>query len=200
MKRLFPLIVSLLLCSIGFAANEIEFVYPSGSTLYAVVRQPSTVKVWDAGTSVWDTWADGDVGDYDIPMTDNRGDYYTATFPGSISSGSYSVSVYVQAGASPAVSDEILGMGPMVWTGSVPRTIANASLASDGLDSVSIAQPTTVPATFREMLIAIYLRFFSQVTMTTTKLTVYDTSGTAITEQTLSDDGTTQTIGVATAP
>lgn len=183
----------------AWAANEIEFVYPSGSTLYALVRQPSTAKVWDAGTAAWDTWADGDIGDYDIPMTDQSGDYYTATFPATIGSGSYTVSIYLQAGGAPATSDSLLGVGPIVWTGSAPRTLANAALASDGLDSIPVTEPAAVATSFREMLVAIWLRFYSEVRMTQTALTVYNTSGTAITQQTLADDGTTQTIGEASA-
>jgi hypothetical protein len=71
-------------------------------------------------------------------------------------------------------------------------------LASDGLDSVSTAAPTGVASNFREMVVALFRRFYGKVTMTTTALKTYDDAGTGIiTTQAVSDDGTTQTQGKA---
>jgi hypothetical protein len=205
LTHIFPIliasaIIALAICALAKAANEIEFVYPSGSTLYAIVRQPSTAKVWDAGSSLWDTWSDGDIGDYDIPLTDNSGDYYGATFPAAITVGSYTATIYERAGASPAVTDEILGCGSIPWTGTAVRTLGTVSLGSDGLDSISMTEPAAVATNFREAILAIWMRFYEKVTMTSSLLKVYNSGGTAITQQTLSDDSTTQTMQKATAP
>jgi hypothetical protein len=46
-------------------------------------------------------------------------------------------------------------------------------LASDGLDDISIVEPTGRASNFREMLIQLYMRFFNKVDKTTSKIRVY---------------------------
>lgn len=71
-------------------------------------------------------------------------------------------------------------------------------LASDGLDSISTTGPAGVAANFREMVVQLWRRFFGKSTLTADTLTTYDDAGTtAATEQTVSDDETTQTMGKA---
>ena len=51
-------------------ANEIKFGYPKGSNLYARVFNDSG-QVWNtSGTPAFENWADGNVTDYDIALTD----------------------------------------------------------------------------------------------------------------------------------
>lgn len=71
-------------------------------------------------------------------------------------------------------------------------------LASDGLDSIAVTRPSTVAATFPQMLIQLYWRFFGKVTKTSTQIKNYAADGsTVVTTQTISDDNTTQTQGAA---
>lgn len=72
------------------------------------------------------------------------------------------------------------------------------SLSSSGLDSISITAPTSVATNFREMMVQVWRRYFKKATMTTTELKTFaDNGSTVITTQTVSDDGTTQTVNAA---
>jgi hypothetical protein len=197
MKRTLTILAIVLLALPAFAANEIEFLYPSGSSLYALIRRPADSKVWNATTVAWATWSDASVKDYNVPLTDHSGGYYSGTFPAT-TAGSYTVGVYVRAGSNPATSDGIVGLGPVVWTGTAARTLASAKMDTDGLDSVSTTYPTGVASNFREMLVQTWLRFFGKTAMTATAVTTYAANGTTVlTTQAVSDNGTIQTQGAA---
>ena len=71
-------------------------------------------------------------------------------------------------------------------------------LASDGLDDIDTTELTTIPANFKEMILALYNKEYGYVNMTTEEEKVYDSSGNVISTQLLSDDGTTQTREAAT--
>ncbi len=74
-----------------------------------------------------------------------------------------------------------------------------ATLAPDGLDAIATAAPAGASATFPQMLVRLYRRFFAKATQTATQLKTYGDDGTTIlTTQSLSDDGTTLTQSAAT--
>lgn len=71
-------------------------------------------------------------------------------------------------------------------------------LASTGLDSIATTAPAGVASNFREMLVAVWRRYYKKATMTSTQIKTYADDGTTvITTQTVSDDGTTQTVGAS---
>lgn len=71
-------------------------------------------------------------------------------------------------------------------------------LASDGLDSVSVAAPSGVATNFREMLVQLWRRFFKKSTLTESQLKTYaDNGSTVLTTQSVTDDDVTQTQGDA---
>lgn len=74
---------------------------------------------------------------------------------------------------------------------------AGYGLASDGLDQIPIT--TSGPATnWRQMLVMVYRRFFRKSTLTSSQLKTYQDDGsTLLTTQSVSDDGTTQTVNDA---
>jgi len=89
------------------------------------------------------------------------------------------------------------------------RTIATAAyfdpaaddvnLASTGLDNIAATEVDGVANTFREMIVQMWQRFFLKATATGTAITTYKADGTTVnTTQTVSNDGTTQTVGEAT--
>jgi hypothetical protein len=106
-------------------AREISLGAPSGNTRYCIIRRPSDVLVWNGSTFA--TWADANIGTYDIPLTDNGGDFYTADFPTDITQGNYYVIFYLQAGASPATNDVIGDSILQYWTGSALISGAGSS-------------------------------------------------------------------------
>jgi hypothetical protein len=99
-------------------SNEIHIDYSSGSTLYAVIRN-GVGQVWYAGGQVFETWGTGGrtANDYDISLTDKGGNRYVGDFDNNISAGRYSIQVFVQAGANPADSDNLVGGDEIVWSG-----------------------------------------------------------------------------------
>ena len=97
-------------------SNELVFAFDKSSTLYARVFD-STGKVWNtSGTPAFETWANGNVTDYDIALTDKTSGQYIGDFP-STTAGRYKVNIYLRAGASPAITDTVLGTGEMLWDG-----------------------------------------------------------------------------------
>jgi len=99
-------------------ANEIHVDYTSGSALYAVVRN-SVGEVWYAGGQVFEAWGTGShaADDYDISLTDKSGSRYVGSFDSNIPAGRYSIQLFLQAGANPADSDNLVGGGEIVWSG-----------------------------------------------------------------------------------
>jgi hypothetical protein len=100
-------------------ADEIHIDYSSGNTLYAVVRDAAG-NVWYTSGQVFEVWGtDGhDADDYDIVLTDKDGDRYVGSFDGNIPAGRYSIQVFLQAGAIPVDSDDLLAGEQIIWTGS----------------------------------------------------------------------------------
>lgn len=87
------------------------------------------------------------------------------------------------------------------WVTATSVTVSDKtgfSLASDGLDSISITAPSGVASNFREMMVQVWRRFFKKTTATSSAITTFaDDGSTTVTSQTVSDDGTTQTQGSA---
>lgn len=97
-------------------ANEIIVAFDKGSTLYARVFN-SSGQVWNtSGTPAFENWADGNVGDYDITLTDKTSGQYIGDFP-TTAAGRYKVNAYLRAGASPAVTDTVTHTGEILWDG-----------------------------------------------------------------------------------
>ena len=99
-------------------ANEIHVNYASGNTLYAVVRNV-TGDVWYVEGQVFEIWGAGGrtADDYDIALTDKSGSRYVGSFDSNIPSGTYSIQVFLQAGANPANSDTFIACEEIVWSG-----------------------------------------------------------------------------------
>lgn len=98
-------------------ANELKASYNGSANLYAIVRRQSDGYVWN-GTA-FEAWADGSIGNYDIPLTASGGDLYMADFPTAIITAAYYyVDYYIRAGGSPATSDLRIDGERINWNGS----------------------------------------------------------------------------------
>tara|TARA_R100000808_G_scaffold7070_1_gene20777 strand:- start:2596 stop:3258 length:663 start_codon:yes stop_codon:yes gene_type:complete len=128
-----------------------EIVFPSGvtgQTLYGVVRSFANT-VWNG--SSFESYASGNWGNYDIALTEQgSSSVYVGTFPGSISAGSYHVTVYRQAGGSVAETDPVIGSGGLEWTGSAVLVHFNAS--SDTVDVGKVSGDSTAADNLEAML------------------------------------------------
>ena len=108
-------------------ANEIRATYDSGQSLYVLIFD-STGQVWDAAGSNWENYAAAQQDNYDIPLSETAtySGQYRGTFPAAISSGMYSVVLFLQAGGTPASTDDRVGdTGIMHWDGSAEITVAD---------------------------------------------------------------------------
>lgn len=95
-------------------AGEIYHSYDSSYTLYAVIYDATdSYKVYNFTTAAFEAWSDGNIGDYDLPMTAS-GDMHYADFP-DLDEGLYIVHVRVQAGGSPNVDDIPVAQGRLYW-------------------------------------------------------------------------------------
>ncbi len=130
--------------SAAFGDGEIHVPYWSGSTLYMIRHQPNgDVFLSDGlGDEVHGTGG-RDADDYDIPMTESGGSgHYVGNFDTltNIGAGIYYFDIFVQAGGSPADSDQPAGFwGSIRWTGTAEDLGATAAAltAHDGkLDTV----------------------------------------------------------------
>jgi hypothetical protein len=99
-------------------SNEIHIDYTSGNTLYAVVRN-GTGEVWYSSGQIFEPWGTNSrtADYYDISLADKGGSRYVGNFDGNIPAGRYSVQVFLQAGATPADSDNFVGSDKIVWSG-----------------------------------------------------------------------------------
>ena len=104
-------------------ANEIHLDYASGNTVYAVVRN-SAGQVWYPAGAVFESWGTNghNADNYDIQLTDRNGSRYAGNFDANIPAGRYTIQMFLQAGANPADSDELIGGARIIWTGSAELT------------------------------------------------------------------------------
>jgi hypothetical protein len=80
----------------------------------------------------------------------------------------------------------------------VAEVTGDVTLSSTGLDNIPITQPSGVATTFREVVVQTWRRFFKKATLTSSNLKTYNDAGSEITDQSVSNDGTTETIADAT--
>ncbi len=99
-------------------SNEIHIHYSSASTLYVVIRNGAG-EVWYSPEQVFEVWGTDSrtANDYDISLTDKGGSMYVGDFDENIPAGRYWVQAFLQAGANPADSDNLVGDDEIVWSG-----------------------------------------------------------------------------------
>lgn len=111
-------------------ANTLTLTYTGAHSVYAIIRRTSNGTVWNGSSFV--TWADANIGDYDIPLSSLGGDLYANNFPSAITTTiEYRVLYYEQAGASPATSDLLLSSEEGYWDGTgLVKNLSTSSIAT----------------------------------------------------------------------
>jgi len=105
--------------------------------------------VWNGTAFV--SWADADIGDYDIPLTSLGGDLYANNFPSAITTTiEYRVLYYEQAGASPATDDLLLASEEGYWDGT--GLVKNLSTSSIATSTTVFDDLTTLYATTDDVI------------------------------------------------
>jgi hypothetical protein len=116
-------------------SKELRVTYQGSATIYAIIRKISDATVWNG--SSFETWADGNIATYDVALTNQSGDFYSADFPSAISVGNYRVNYYVQAGGSPAITDLIVGTAAdLYWDGSTTGSVSSVTLSTYALTTL----------------------------------------------------------------
>lgn len=162
----------------------------AGAALYAVL-------INEAGAiyngSDFEVIADANWGNYDIPLVEagSASQIYQATFPpdsAGVSAGVYSVLIYEQAGASPAVGDSMRGAGTVYWDGSAESAIITTAAAQAIADEllkrgVANVEDTADPASLAAIILATLESSISGATWTIRK-----TGGTTFVTKTVTTD------------
>ncbi len=112
-------------------SGEIAHNTSTGETLY-LCRWTLGGDVFLSDGSSSEEWGTDsrDADDYDVAMAENVPDgHYVGDFDadGNIAIGTYKVTVFVQAGASPDDSDRAIGQGEISWSGSSEVTVGTLS-------------------------------------------------------------------------
>jgi hypothetical protein len=116
-------------------AKEIYQAWTAAGTLYALVRQPSDNFVWDPSiaTPAFVSWVDGNIANYDIPMT-ATGRVHLADFPVLITTaGTYDVFIMLQATGTPAITDTFISQGQICWDGTAEIVLSTIDTNVDTL-------------------------------------------------------------------
>lgn len=99
-------------------ANEIYADYETGNTLYAVIRNKAG-EVWYVNGNIFETWGtDGrDAADYCINLVDKSGSLFVGDFDVNVPSGKYYIQIFIQDGALPDDSDNLVKSQEFLWSG-----------------------------------------------------------------------------------
>ena len=122
-------------------ANELTVIYTGSDSVYCIIQREDTGDVWDVSASAFVNWADVDIDNYDIVMSNLGGDLYGANMPSGITTGVLlRFTYYRQPGANPTISDYVLNTQTGTWNGAqiggVPAsTVLDATVA--GVDANS---------------------------------------------------------------
>jgi len=122
MEKTLKLITILLfiICGSAYAAGEVQVGYPSGQTLYFIIRE-NDGDVFYPTSDTFEVWGGGAgraMADYDIALTDKSGGIYVGTFDPDIAAGTYQVQALLRIGGAPADTDPAIGTVAIEWSGS----------------------------------------------------------------------------------
>ncbi len=169
-----------------------------GSTDYATIHNASG-QYWN-GTS-FEIFNGANWSNYSIPLTEDRfggngSGYYKTAFPSTIIPGRYTFTFYQQNDTSPVFGDPTIGSGgPMYWTGANEDqgsfvTVLALLNATAMPELASIPGPT--PTVFQSLML-LYMSLRNQHTASAAQESIFNDSGSSITNALLSDNGTTYT-------
>lgn len=101
-------------------AQELWHSFEGGNTLYALIWDKATGKVFNALSGELVFYVSDDLPDYDIPLDTPGGQYYIENFPSDavLVSGVYRVQIFLRTGGTPDEDDDIaVAQGEIYWDG-----------------------------------------------------------------------------------
>jgi hypothetical protein len=104
----------------------------TGKTVYCLVFQGNTGKVWNTGTNLFETYTNVNYANYTISLVEQGGsNIYVGNFPAAIAAGVYGILAKQQLTGSPLQSDPNIGNEDFQWNGTAPSAISDT--ATSGL-------------------------------------------------------------------
>ncbi len=152
-------------------ANDLYITSSATITPYAVVRRKSDAYVWNGTTFV--AFVNGDVGNYDIPLTSRGGDFWSADMPTGITSGQLIVQYYDRTGASPAITDVKIRESELYWGGTSSSPSGSIPTDAQMVDRVKV-QLYELNLQLQQASIDDQNVLFRRVSELTTLLTFYE--------------------------
>ncbi len=175
------------------ALISIVFYNTTGSILYIRIIRRTDQKILDTTSDDFETsptWADTVISVIEQTAVSNGLYSADVTFP----VGSHICDIVILdddgENSTPIEGFEFIADGTNGNEGTV-------KLSLDALDNVSVTEPSGRAATFREMMIQLYMRFFNKVDKTSSQIRTYDESGVEVTSQSYTSSGGTDTVSKA---
>ena len=131
-------------------SNEIAIRYVTGKTLYALMYNSANGEVWNTVTSAFETYATANLGNYDIPLTEEgtASARYVGTVPTAVPAADLDIDVMDQAGSSPAESDTLAGTGKIPWNGSARVDTGVLFRVLQAMCRSDVSAPSEIGGTF----------------------------------------------------
>ena len=112
----------------------------SGLTLYGQVRDGASI--WNTANTAFESYDAGKWGKYGIAVNEQGSSgIYTVAFPGDIAAGRYTITIFEQAGGSPAEGDPPVWHSEIDWNGS--DVIGSNDVIADQLTQSDILSDAT---------------------------------------------------------
>ena len=117
-------------------SNEIWENHPTGNTLYAFIRRKSDdfIYIVDTGSNTFEAFIVSNIATYDLPMTDDGGDFYSVDFPSDISIGVHRISIFLQEGGTPVLADRVIAQGEFYWDGTAEIDLSTIDIDIGTID------------------------------------------------------------------
>lgn len=108
-------------------AGELETIGSgTGNTIYVLIFQTSTGKVWNG--SAFETFTPANFANYPVSLVEQVGsNIYIGNMPAAIPAGTYGVVVCKQLTGSPLQTDTKIGNGNLEWNGSAPAPLSDTA-------------------------------------------------------------------------
>ena len=114
--------------------------YTSGKTVYVEVL--NALQIFNAVSNAWEYYTAADFADYAIPCVESPAGTYTATLPAALTNPPYIYYFYAQAGATPAVTDQMVSAAGISGQYTVTVTVENSNSQPITDASVTILCPS----------------------------------------------------------
>lgn len=135
-------------------AKELQAFLDPSLTIYAVLLN-NIGQIYNTSSVAFEIVNAVNWTDYDIAMTESTAGIYFGNIP-TVIAGIYSYVVYKRAGITPAITDEIKGIGTIAWDGSAEVILSTSSQIADAVLDELIGDSTITLRQALKVMIAAF--------------------------------------------